>query len=61
MIKIISRLLSQSGAISTEYATVAVAACGAGGILYQFLTSSAFSDLLGKILMTAFKWIFNLG
>lgn len=56
-----ARLTDEAGAISTEYATVAVAACGAGGILYQFLTSSAFAELLGKILTTAFKWIFALG
>ena len=61
MRRILNLLANDRGALSAEYATVAVAACGAGGILYQFLTSSAFSDLLGKILMTAFKWIFNLG
>lgn len=61
MRKAFALLKSSTGAISTEYATVAVAACGAGGILYQFLTSSAFADLLGKILSAAFKWIFNLG
>lgn len=61
MKRYLNRLASSSGAISAEYATVAVAACGAGGILYQFLTSSAFADVIGKILTTAFKWIFNLG
>lgn len=53
-------LADQRGALTAEYATVAVAACGAGGILYQFLTSSAFADLLSKILGTAFKWIFSV-
>ena len=60
MRKFIQRLADQRGALTAEYATVAVAACGAGGILYQFLTSSAFADLLSRILGTAFKWIFNI-
>lgn len=61
MTKLIRVLKDQRGAVSAEYATVAVAACGAGGILYQFLTSSAFADVLGKILTTAFKWVFAMG
>lgn len=60
MRKLRQRLADQRGALTAEYATVAVAACGAGGILYQFLTSSAFADLLSKILGTAFKWIFSI-
>ena len=61
MINWLRKLRGDGGALSAEYATVAVAACGAGGILYQFLTSSAFADLLGRILTVAFKWIFGLG
>lgn len=57
----ITRLRSDVGAISAEYATVAVAACGAGGILYKFLSSSSFASLLADILGKAFSWIFNLG
>lgn len=60
MRKLRALLADQRGALTAEYATVAVAACGAGGILYQFLTSSAFADLLSKILGTAFKWIFSV-
>ena len=58
---IVTRLRSDVGAISAEYATVAVAACGAGGILYKFLSSSSFASLLADILGKAFSWIFNLG
>lgn len=59
--RIIQILKSDRGALTAEYATVAVAACGAGGILYKFLTSSGFSDLLSNVLGMAFKWIFGLG
>lgn len=55
------KLKDESGALSAEYATVAVAACGAGGILYQFLSSSSFAKLLADILGFAFKWVFGLG
>ncbi len=57
----VTQLRSDVGAISAEYATVAVAACGAGGILYKFLSSSSFASLLADILGKAFSWIFNLG
>ena len=57
----ISVMRSDVGAISAEYATVAIAACGAGGILYKFLTSSSFASLLADVLGKAFSWIFNLG
>lgn len=60
MRKLLHLLADAKGAVTAEYATVAVAACGAGGILYQFLTSSAFADLLSRILGTAFKWIFSI-
>jgi hypothetical protein len=56
-----SKLLSQSGAVSAEYATVAIAACGAGGILYKILTSGAFAGLITSIIEKAFSWIFNIG
>lgn len=56
-----SRLRSASGAVSAEYATVAIAACGAGGILYKILTSGAFATLITNIIEKAFSWIFNLG
>lgn len=59
--KHMSELKSEVGALSAEYATVAVAACGAGGILYQFLTSSSFAALLANILGSAFKWVLGLG
>jgi hypothetical protein len=58
---LLRRVSSDVGAISAEYATVAVAACGAGGILYKFMTSSSFASLLADILGKAFSWIFNLG
>ncbi|MEY4323821.1 MAG: hypothetical protein RL410_1602 [Actinomycetota bacterium] len=61
IISIARQLKSDVGAISAEYATVAVAACGAGGILFKFLTSSSFASLLADILGKAFSWIFNLG
>ncbi len=53
-------LKSDAGAVSAEYATVAIAACGAGGILYKFLTSSSFASLLANILGKAFSWVFGL-
>lgn len=59
--KTLKSLKAETGALSAEYATVAVAACGAGGILYQFLTSSSFASLLADILGAAFKWVFGLG
>ncbi|MEY3407591.1 MAG: hypothetical protein RL038_652 [Actinomycetota bacterium] len=58
---IIKKLNSEAGALSAEYATVAVAACGAGGILYQFLSSSSFAKLLADILGFGFKWVFGIG
>ena len=58
--KIFTILKSESGAVSAEYATVAIAACGAGGILYKFLTSSSFASLLANILGKAFSWVFGL-
>ena len=61
IISIARQFTSDVGAISAEYATVAVAACGAGGILFKFLTSSSFASLLADILGKAFSWIFNLG
>ncbi len=61
IISIDRHFTSDVGAISAEYATVAVAACGAGGILFKFLTSSSFASLLADILGKAFSWIFNLG
>ncbi len=58
--KVLDILKSDSGAVSAEYATVAIAACGAGGILYKFLTSSSFASLLANILGKAFSWVFGL-
>lgn len=58
--KILELLKSETGAVSAEYATVAIAACGAGGILYKFLTSSSFASLLANILGKAFSWVFGL-
>ena len=57
---ILKRLSDESGAVSAEYATVAIAACGAGGILYKFLTSSSFASLLANILGKAFSWAIGL-
>jgi len=53
-------LNEELGALSAEYATVAIAACGAGGILYKFLTSSSFASLLANVLGQAFQWVFHL-
>jgi hypothetical protein len=49
----------QEGALTAEYATVGVAACGAAGILYKFFTSTSFAALLSNIFEHAFTWIFN--
>lgn len=57
---LIKRLSDEAGAVSAEYATVAVAACGAGGILYKFLTSSSFASLLANILGKAFSWTIGM-
>lgn len=57
---IVLRLTNQRGALSAEYATVGIAACGAAGILYKFLTSSSFAALLSNVLEAAFSWVFNL-
>jgi hypothetical protein len=54
------RLMGQRGALSAEYATVGIAACGAAGVLYKFLTSSSFAALLSNVLEAAFSWVFNL-
>jgi hypothetical protein len=58
--KVLDILKTDAGAVSAEYATVAIAACGAGGILYKFLTSSSFASLLANILGKAFSWVFGL-
>ncbi len=52
--------MGQRGALSAEYATVGIAACGAAGVLYKFLTSSSFAALLSNVLEVAFSWVFNL-
>jgi hypothetical protein len=57
---ILHQLKNEAGAISAEYATVGIAACGAGGILYKFLTSSSFASLLADVLGKGFSWIFTL-
>jgi hypothetical protein len=49
----------QDGALTAEYATVGIAACGAAGILYKFFTSSSFAALIASIFEQAFSWIFN--
>lgn len=59
-IKFLTRLRDlQDGALTAEYATVGIAACGAAGILYKFFTSSSFAALLSSIFEQAFSWIFN--
>jgi len=58
--KTLNRLRDEAGAVSAEYATVAIAACGAGGILYKFLTSSSFASLLADILGKAFSWVIGI-
>lgn len=58
--RVIIHLGGQKGALSAEYATVGIAACGAAGILYKFLTSSSFAALLSNVLEAAFSWVFNL-
>lgn len=49
----------QDGALTAEYATVGIAACGAAGILYKFFTSTSFAALLSNVFEQAFSWIFN--
>lgn len=58
--KLLTKLRDDAGAVSAEYATVAIAACGAGGILYKFLTSSSFASLLADILGKAFSWVIGI-
>lgn len=59
-IKFLKRLHDlQDGALTAEYATVGIAACGAAGILYKFFTSSSFAALLSSIFEQAFSWILN--
>jgi hypothetical protein len=59
-IKALIRLKNlQDGALTAEYATVGIAACGAAGILYKFFTSSSFAALIASIFEQAFSWIFN--
>lgn len=58
--RIVLRVRSQQGALSAEYATVGIAACGAAGVLYKFLTSTSFAALLSNVLEAAFSWVFNL-
>jgi hypothetical protein len=60
LLHLTSTLRQDLGAVSAEYATVAIAACGAGGILFKFLTSSSFASLLADILGKAFSWVFNM-
>lgn len=60
LLHLTSTLRQDLGAVSAEYATVAIAACGAGGILFKFLTSSSFASLLADILGKAFSWVFNV-
>jgi hypothetical protein len=43
------KALDESGMTTAEYAVGTVAACGAGGLLFKFLTSDTFLDLLRSI------------
>jgi hypothetical protein len=43
----------ESGMTTAEYAVGTVAACGAGGLLFKFLTSDMFMDLLRSVFGSA--------
>lgn len=43
------KALDESGMTTAEYAVGTVATCGAGGLLFKFLTSDTFLDLLRSI------------
>jgi hypothetical protein len=46
------------GMSTAEYAVGTVAACSAGGLLLQLLSSDAASDLLWRVINKAFEFIF---
>jgi hypothetical protein len=59
MTALISRLRSEAGMTTAEYAVGTCAAAGLGGILIKILTSSFFYDLILSVLKQAFGFLFN--
>jgi hypothetical protein len=52
-----SRIRSDDGMTTAEYAVGTVAACGFGGLLLQLLTSDSVLSLLGDVIRRAFSAI----
>jgi hypothetical protein len=59
MIALLSRLRSEAGMTTAEYAVGTCAAAGLGGILIKILTSSVFYDIILSVLKHAFGFLFN--
>lgn len=49
------KALDESGMTTAEYAVGTVATCGAGGLLFKFLTSDTFMDLVRSIFDNALR------
>lgn len=54
---LVSRLASDDGMSTAEYAVGTVAACGFGGVLVKLLSSPDVQQLLGKVIEKAFSFI----
>ncbi|MCU0278107.1 MAG: DUF4244 domain-containing protein [Candidatus Nanopelagicales bacterium] len=54
---VVSRLMSEDGMSTAEYAVGTVAACGFGGILVKLLSSPDVQQLLGQVIEKAFSFV----
>lgn len=54
----LSRLRSDAGAVSAEYAVATVAACGFAGILYKIISSPQVLQLIANLFVKALSWLF---
>ncbi len=54
---VVSRLKSEEGMSTAEYAVGTVAACGFGGILVKLLSSPDVQQLLGQVIEKAFSFV----
>ncbi len=54
---VVSRLMSEEGMSTAEYAVGTVAACGFGGILVKLLSSPDVQQLLGQVIEKAFSFV----
>jgi len=59
MTALLSRLRSDSGMTTAEYAVGTCAAAGLGGLLIKIVTSSVFYDMILNVLKHAFGFLFN--